>query len=188
MREFRPHVLGIDDGPFDKHADATVPIVGVMTEGATVVEAVAVTAFPVDGDCAAEFLAEWVGGLRCAAALHAIVLGGLTIAGLAVIDIERLARVRRTPVITVHRHDPSNDRLGAALRAAGLADRIAIVERAPRAWPLGPGLFAAHAGTTREQAAAIVAASCNKSQLPEPLRLAHLIGSALVSGQSRGRP
>ena len=35
----RPHVLGIDDGPFDVHAGGETPIVGVMTEGADVVEA-----------------------------------------------------------------------------------------------------------------------------------------------------
>ena len=38
VRSFRPHVLGIDDGPFDKSTDTTVPIVGVMMEGADLVE------------------------------------------------------------------------------------------------------------------------------------------------------
>lgn len=115
------------------------------------------------------------------------VLGGLTIAGLGVIDVEQLAHDCGTPVVAVHRHDPQSDRLGQALCAAGLADRIAIVERAPVAWPLAPGLFASHAGTTRERAAGIVSAACGKSQLPEALRVAHLVASALVLGQSRGR-
>jgi endonuclease V-like protein UPF0215 family len=44
-----PHILGIDDAPFDKHQDALVPVVGVMMEGAAVVESVAIGAFPVDG-------------------------------------------------------------------------------------------------------------------------------------------
>jgi endonuclease V-like protein UPF0215 family len=35
----RPHVLGIDDGPFDVHDGGATPIVGVMTEGADRVEA-----------------------------------------------------------------------------------------------------------------------------------------------------
>jgi len=184
----RPHVLGIDDGPFDKRTDATVPIVGVMTEGPDLVEAVAVTRFPVDGPRVAEFLATWIDGLRFASALHAVVLGGITVAGLGVVDIEDLSRRSGLPAMVVNRREPQNDRLGNALTRAGLAGRIEIVESAPAAWPLEPGLFVAHAGTTRDEAAKILTAARGKSQLPEPLRLAHLIGAAIVSGQSRGRP
>ena len=184
----RPHVLGIDDGPFDKRTDATVPIVGVMTEGPDLVEAVAITRFPVDGPRVAEFLATWIDGLRFASALHAVVLGGITVAGLGVVDIEDLSRRSGLPAMVVNRREPQDDRLSSALAGAGLAERIEIVENAPAAWPLDSGLFVAHAGTSRDEAAKILTAVRGKSQLPEPLRLAHLIGAALVSGQSRGRP
>ena len=60
----RPHVLGIDDGPFSKGQREPVPIVGVMMEGADLVEAIAVTEFPVDGADATNFLAQWIEGLR----------------------------------------------------------------------------------------------------------------------------
>lgn len=188
MSTFRPHVFGIDDGPFDKRSDAEVPIVGVMMEGADLVEAVATTTFPADGADSARFLSDWVAELRFASALHAVVLGGVTLAGLAVVDVRLLAERAGIPVIVVNRRDPRNESLGEALRAAGLADRLAILEATPAAWPVEPGLFAAHAGTTREKAARILAAVRGKSQLPEPLRLAHLIGSAIVNGESRGRP
>ena len=36
-------------------------------------------------------------------------------------------------------------------------------------------------------AAALVAASRRKADLPEPLRLAHLIARAVATGESRGR-
>jgi endonuclease V-like protein UPF0215 family len=185
---YRPHVLGIDDGPFDKNTDDEVPVVGVMMEGPDLVEAVAVTDFPLDGDGAAEFLAEWVAGLRFAPALHAVVLGGITIAGLGVVDIERLARRLGLPVMVVNRQPPEDEPLVRALRTAGLTDRIPILEGTPRAWQLSEGLFVAHVGTSREEAERILRSSFNKSQLPEPLRLAHLIGSAIARGQSRGRP
>jgi endonuclease V-like protein UPF0215 family len=185
---FRPHVLGIDDAPFDKRAGGSVPIVGVMMEGADLVEAIAIHAFPVDGSDAAGFLVDWIAGLRCAEALHAVVLGGVTLAGLGVVDIERLAQGTRLAVLVVNRQDPRDEGLCDALRAAGLGERVPLVEKTPRAFKLDEGLWVAHAGASREQAERIVAASRNKSQLPEPLRLAHLIGAALVAGQSRGRP
>lgn len=185
---YRPHVLGIDDGPFDKKTDDKVPVVGVMMEGPDLVEAVAVTDFPLDGDGAAEFLADWVGGLRFASALHAVVLGGITIAGLGVVDIERLAKQLGLPVTVVNRQPPEDEPLTRALASAGLNDRIPILEKTPRAWQLSEGLFVSHAGASREEVERILRTTRNKSQLPEPLRLAHLIGSAIARGQSRGRP
>jgi endonuclease V-like protein UPF0215 family len=185
---FRPHLLGVDDGPFDKNADTRVPLVGVMTEGSDLVEAVAVTDFPLDGDGAAEFLAEWIGTLRFADALHAVVLGGITLAGLAVVDVEHLARRLGKPVLAVNRQAPEDEPLIRALRAAGLDHRVAIVERSPRAWQLCEGLFVAHAGARRKDAERLLRATLHKSQLPEPLRLAHLVGAAIAHGQSRGRP
>ena len=181
------HLLGVDDAPFDKDRDASVPIVGVMAEGAGLVEAVAVTRFAVDGEEATDFLAAWIGGLRCAPALHGVVLGGVTIAGLAVIDLRRLAERLALPVMAVNRRDPSDPALAAALAAAGLSARIAVLAASPRPWPLAPGVFVTHAGAERWEVERLLRAARGKSRLPEPLRLAHLIGAALVLGQSRGR-
>lgn len=185
---FRPHVLGIDDGPFDKRVDASVPVVGVMMEGPDLVEAVATTSFGVDGDDAAGFLADWIAGLRFASALHGVVLGGMTIAGLGVVDVAELSSRLGLPSMLVNRHEPQDGPLTDALRAAGLERRVALVERAPRPWPLEPGLFVTCAGADRERAAELIAATRGKSLLPEPLRVAHLIGAAIANGQSRGRP
>ena len=43
------------------------------------------------------------------------------------------------------------------------------------------------AGIEDRVAGQLVRATLGKAKLPEPLRLAHLIGAALVRGQSRGR-
>ena len=181
-------MLGIDDGPFDKGSGRPVPIVGVLTEGADLVEAVAVTEFPQDGDGVTDFLAHWIAGLRFASTLHAVVLGGITIAGLGVVEIEGLAAALHTPVIVVNRNRPENATLVEALRAAGLLARIALVEGTSPAWRSATGLHVAHAGAAPEAIERILAACRNKSLLPEPLRLAHLIAAAIGRGQSRGRP
>src|SRR5919109_823350 len=88
----RPHVLGIDDGPFEKYRPgARTPIVGVMMEGHDLVEAIAVTDFPVDGAGITGFLADWIRARRFASALHGVLFGGITLAGLAVLDAPALA-------------------------------------------------------------------------------------------------
>ena len=182
-----PHVLGIDDAPFDKRQSAPVPIVGVMMEGATVVESVAIGAFPVDGSDATAYLSGWIAGVRFFRAVQAVILGGVTIAGLGVVDVDQLSRGLDRPVLVVTRRNPSGSDLERALLTAGLTDRLPILYRCPAAMPVSEGLFLAHAGVSAEEATRLVAATIGKARVPEPLRVAHLIGRALVLGESRGR-
>ncbi len=186
----RPHLLGIDDGPFDKWAGGQVVIAGVMMEGPNRIENIALTRFPVDGAAATEFLAEWVGSLRFAPSLQGVVIAGITVAGLGVVDIAALAEILSTPVIAVNRKDPAKSRLVEALRASQVADRetrIAVVCASPPARRIASGLFVSCAGVPASRAHAWVEASRDKSDFPEALRVAHLTAQAVATGQSLGR-
>ena len=187
MANARPHVLGIDDGPFQKGQREPVPVVGAMLEGADLVESIAVGAFEVDGDDATGFLARWIAGLRSHRSTQAVMLGGITIAGLGLVAIEELAARLKRPVIVVNRKNPSDSRLREAILAAGLHDRLAILESTPPATRLHDGLFAAWAGADPELAEHLVRSTLGKAGLPEPLRVAHMVARALVTGESRGR-
>ena len=57
-----PHVLGIDDAPFDKKQSRPVPVVAVLMEGHDLVEGIALGEFPVDGPDATSFLSDWIAG------------------------------------------------------------------------------------------------------------------------------
>ena len=187
-RRHRPHVLGVDDGPFEKGSSRSVPLVGVTMEGSDLVEAVSVTRFPVDGEDVTDFLAGWIESLRVKPALQGILFGGITIAGLAVIDVHALSSQLGLPVVIVNRRKPSDRSLNNALESAGLTHRRAILERAPPAQCVNGRIYAASAGGDPAAAASLVLATLGKSDLPEPLRLAHLIARAIVTGESRGRP
>jgi len=54
-------------------------------------------------DDATGFVADWISRLRFEESLHALMFGGMTIAGLGLIDIEELARRLRRPVMVVNR-------------------------------------------------------------------------------------
>jgi hypothetical protein len=177
----------VDDAPFDKRQAGPVPVIGVAMEGSDLVESVAIGQFPIDGEGATEYLTAWIGDLRSRAMLQAVILGGITIAGLGMVDVAALADRLGLPVLVVTRRDPAGSDLADALRAAGLSHRLAILERVPRAFGVGQGLYLAQAGATRLEAERLVQAALAKSRLPEPLRLAHLIGQAIVLGESRGR-
>ena len=185
----RPHLLGIDDGPFEKfRSGESTPIVGVTMEGADLVESVAVTRFPIDGPDVSDFLADWIAELRVRPGLQGVLFSGITIAGLSVLDPFALAERLALPVLVINRREPSNERLREALERAGFAERIALLDRAPQPFPAGERLHAAVAGADAERARQLVCGSVRKSDLPEPLRLAHLIARAMVTGESRGRP
>lgn len=183
----RPHLLGIDDGPFEKGQVDPVPLVAALCEGPDLLEAVARTEFPVDGADATRFLIAWLGGLRALPSLQAVALGGITVAGLGIVDVPALAAALRVPVLVVTRRPPDNPRLRAALEAAGLPERFAIAERSPPARRTADGLYLAHAGTDEAGAQALLEASRGKAKLPEALRIAHLIATAVVRGESQGR-
>jgi endonuclease V-like protein UPF0215 family len=180
-------VLGIDDGPFEKGTDRDVPIVAVVMEGAGVIEGVSISSFPVDGENATGFLVQWIGGSRWAPALQGVVLGGVALAGLGVIDLAALASALGVPVLSVTRRAPTETGLQDALTAAGLSHRTAILERIPTAQEVEPGLFLSFAGAERDEARDLLRATLGASKMPEALRVAHLIGAALVRGHSRGR-
>ena len=157
-------------------------------EGSDLVEAVSVTEFPIDGEDVTDFLTDWIEPMRVKPALQGILFGGITIAGLAIIDVHALSTRLGLPVAIVNRREPSNGRLIEALQSAGLIHRRAILERAPAAQLVDGRIYVASAGGDSVAAASLVRATLGKSDLPEPLRLAHLIARAIVTGESRGRP
>jgi endonuclease V-like protein UPF0215 family len=177
----------VDDAPFDKRQVRPVPIISVAMEGHDVIESVALGEFPVDGDGATEYLVSWIAGLRTRPMLQAVILGGITIAGLGIIDVTALAERLGLAVLVVTRHNPARSELADALRAAGLLDRLTLLERTPRAYGISEGLYLAHAGVPRVEAERLLMATLGKAKLPEPLRVAHLIGQAIVLRESRGR-
>ncbi len=185
--EYRPHVLGVDDAPFEKRQTQPVPIVAVTMEAAHQLEGVAIGSFPVDGENATDYLAAWIATLRTRPSLQAVLLGGITIAGLGVVDLPSLAERTGLPVLAVTRRKPDNAEVLAALRSAGLAHRIPVVERSPPAHRVADGLYLAAAGADRWRSERIVRATLGKSRLPEPLRVAHMIAGAIATGESRGR-
>jgi endonuclease V-like protein UPF0215 family len=52
---------------------------------------------------------------------------------------------------------------------------------------MAEGLYVAHAGIEAEDATRLLLGTLGKSRLPEALRVAHLVGRAVVMGESRGR-
>jgi endonuclease V-like protein UPF0215 family len=191
-------VLGVDDGPFS-FADATVPVVGVVARMGYV-DAVLKTEVRVDGNDATGAIASMVGGSGYTGKLEAVMLNGAAVGGFNVVDIGELNRRTGVPVITVTRDRPDMAAIRKALEMLGRTpkygrkpipdwkERLALLERT-RLVEVRTGtkpIYIGFAGLEEPEAKGVVTASTVRGSIPEPVRLAHLIARALVTGKSKG--
>lgn len=182
------HVVGIDDGPFDRSRRGDVLFVGTVCAGPRL-EGVLRGTVRKDGSNAGDRIASLVAGSRFAEHLQLVMLQGIALAGFNVVDLHGLHARLGLPVLVVARHRPNLAAIRSALldHVAGGRRKWALIEKAGPMEPLA-GLFVQRAGVTLAQAELVIERTAVNGKLPEPLRLAHLVAGALVTGESRGRP
>jgi endonuclease V-like protein UPF0215 family len=105
-----------------------------------------------------------------------------------VIDVVALHESLRVPVLVVMRRPPRLDAVKRALHehTPGGARKWALVERAGPIERIGT-IYAQRIGIDRDGARALLDATTLHGNLPEPLRIAHLIAGGIATGESHGR-
>jgi endonuclease V-like protein UPF0215 family len=182
------HVVGFDDGSFDKYRQANVPVVGAVFSGLRL-EGVLAGRVRTDGANATRVLSQMVAESKFAAQLQLVLLQGIALGGFNVVDLERLHTTLGLPVMVVARRQPRFDRMREALltRVRGGTRKWALIEKLGPMEPVAD-VFVQRVGLTLSQAEKVIRRLAVHSNLPEPLRTAHLIAGGIATGQSRGRP
>lgn len=182
----RVRVIGFDDAPFRRGRGSLVQVAGVVCAG-TRFEGLLWGKTRRDGWGATELVSSLLEGSKYLAQVHAVLLDGIAFGGLNLIDLPDLARRTGKPCIAVMRKPPDLDAMARAIRRLpGAARRLSILARAGTIHELSPFVFQSH-GISPELAYETLTRTTDTGHVPEALRLAHLIGSAVVDGQSRGR-
>jgi len=180
-------VLGVDDSPL---VVRDVLVVGVLFRGAEWIDGVMRTYITKDGLDSTEKIAHMVCSSKHHAQIRAILLDGITYGGFNVVDIGQLHELTSTPVIAVMRNHPDMESIRRALehisepelryakmlRAGALTQVVTRDAHRP--------LYIQTAGIEPEDAARIVRRTTVHANVPEPLRVAHMISSAIVLGES----
>jgi len=179
-------VLGIDDGPFDKFNDKEVIVIGTVYRGGSFIDGVLSTKVTVDGDDSTEKLVEMINNCKFRPQLQAIILDGIAVGGFNVIDVSNLNKKTGIPVIVVMRDYPDFKKIEKALTKLNHEEKIKLLKKAGKVYQLGE-IFVQAIGLSLKQAEEIIDITCTHSLVPEPLRVAHLIASGVVDGESRGR-
>ncbi len=182
------NVVGFDDSPFDLEHRGDVRVVGAVC-ARTRLDGVLSTAVRRDGSNATEKLIESVSRSRFADHIRAILLQGIALAGVNVVDLEALSRALEVPVLVVVRKQPRLQMVKDALldRTPGGAEKWALIERHGALEKCG-ALWVQRVGLSLTEAAELLAATTSHGNIPEPLRLAHIIAGGVERGASRGRP
>ncbi|MBI4919198.1 DUF99 family protein [archaeon] len=178
-------VLGIDDGPFSKK-DKNVLVVGVLFRGGEFLDGVLSTKIKVDGKNSTDKLTKMINTSKFKINLKAILLDGIALGGFNVIDIYKLNKKTKVPVIVVMRTYPNYEKIYSALDKAKLKFQKRLIEKLDKPAKVGK-IFIQTAGLTFEDAKQLVNLTTKHAFIPEPLRVAHLIASGIIKGESKGR-
>lgn len=185
-------ILGFDDGAFEPHSKSSVPVVGVIFRGGSVMDGMLKTEVAVDGTDATEKIETLINSSRHKQQLKVIMFDGVTLAGFNIVDIKRLYEAIKIPVIVVNRKLPDIEKVKIALKNfSDFDERWKKIENAGKIKNFrikkGTKIFYQNVGIVDKVAEEVIDLSCTRSQIPEPLRVAHLIATAIVKGESFGR-
>jgi endonuclease V-like protein UPF0215 family len=185
-------VLGVDDGVFTPHVESLATVVGVVFRGGYWLDGVMHTEILVDGFDATEKISTMITGSPHHEQLRVIMLNGITFAGFNVVDIKALSNAAHLPVIAVTRGKPDLPRIRKALKHLPKSEeRWKATLNAGEVYEVstrheGEKIYLHTAGVSMLDAEKIVRLTSTRSNIPEALRVAHLIASGIThSGACR---
>jgi endonuclease V-like protein UPF0215 family len=171
-------ILSIDDSPIK---NKKVLCVGVASNGLSV-EGVLTFSVLKDGVDSSKKIIQAVGKSRFRFSL--ILIHGVMLGGFNIVDLNLVFKKTGVPVVCVFKKKPYRGMLETVERLFGLKKRL-LIERAGKLKVFNKLCFY-HAGLNEKQARNFL--SClTVDSFPWSLRLAHLIGSGVVLGESKGR-
>ena len=188
-------IAGFDDGSFefgDGEKKKTVPVIGVIYRGGKFIDGALKTDVTVDGMDATEKIIELVNRSRHKRQLKLLMFDGITVGGFNVIDIREVHDCTDLPVVAINRKLPDIASVKAALRRfKDFKKRWLAVQHAGKIKKCklkkGKIIYYQNIGMDDEEAEDAINISCTHSFIPEPLRVAHLIATAVVKGESVGK-
>ena len=184
-------ILGFDDGAFTPRSQATVPVVGVIYRGGKFLDGALKTDVDIDGMDATDKIIKLINSTRHKQQLKVMMFDGITLGGFNIIDIKKMYEKTKLPVIIINRKIPNLKKVENALRNfENFKERWDIILKAGKIKECrikDKKVYYQSIGLSDEDTKEIISLSSTRSFIPEPLRVAHIIATAFVKGESGGR-
>jgi hypothetical protein len=123
--------------------------------------------------------------------LHAIMLDGVALGGFNVVDVKTLHKETGIPVITITRDEPDLDLMMQTLKRKfkDWERRWRLIEdnKLYKIRTKHNPIYVTCEGLDIREAKEIIELSIIRGVVPEPLRVAHIIASGVVRGESYGK-
>jgi endonuclease V-like protein UPF0215 family len=182
----RLRAIGFDDAPFRRGGRELVGVAGVICAG-TRFEGLVWGRIRRDGWDATEVLGHLLVGGKFLPQLHLVLLDGIAFGGFNVVDLAALAVALGRPCVAVMRRPPDLAAVERAIaRLPAAPRRLAVLRRAGPIHHRGAFWFQVRGGDP-DRVGEALARITDRGMVPEPLRLAHLVGSAVRTGESGRR-
>ncbi|MFH8119217.1 MAG: DUF99 family protein [Candidatus Aenigmatarchaeota archaeon] len=185
-------ILGFDDGAFTPRSTELVPVIGVIFRGGKFLDGLLKTEVKVDGNDATEKIIQLINSSRHKQQLKIVMFDGITMAGFNMIDIKEIFEKSKLPVIVINRKIPDIAKVKNALKRFEDFDKR--WEAVKNAGPIKEcfvkdfkKIYYQNVGIEDGVAREVIKLSCTRSYIPEPLRIAHIIATGIVKGESSGR-
>lgn len=180
-------ILGIDDAPFNKFSDKKVLVVGTVYRGGSYMDGVISCYVDVDGNDSTDSLISLINKTKHKSQLQVIMLKGIALGGFNIVDIKRLNKKTKLPVIVVMRKKPNFLDIRKAIQNVNDHDKKwKLIKKAGKIEKI-LNLYVQSAGIEKDKIKDIINITCIHGNIPEPLRVAHLVASGIILGESRGR-
>ncbi len=181
------HVIGFDDGAFERKHRGDVLLVGAVFADLRL-EGVLAGKVRRDGRNAADTIVRVIQRSRFVSHLHAVLLQGVAVAGFNVVDLDRVHSELALPVIAVARKLPNYTAIRRALleQVSGGRRKWQLIERLGPMEPVA-SVYVQRVGIGLRDVENLLTRLAVHGSLPEPIRVAHLIASGITTGESRHR-
>lgn len=181
-------ILGIDDAPFSRN-DKSCLVVATVFRAGKWMDGLLSCCVKLDGDDSTRKIIQLI-RKRHYNQLNCVMINGICLGGFNVVDIVKINKKTSLPVIAVIRKMPNFEKIKRALKIIKQEPKIKIMKKAGKIYRIkikNKNIFFQCAGIQARKAAEIIKLSATHSLIPEPLRIAHIIASGIIKGESKGR-
>lgn len=179
-------VIGFDDAPFKKERGSMVNVSGIICSQ-TRFEGMLWGTATKDGLDATDTIIDLLQNSKFLDQISVVLTDGIAIGGFNIIDLNKLAETLDRPCIAVMRKQPDLVAIDRALQHFDDYEyRKQLIQKAGEIYQHHPFYYQI-AGCDADIAGKTLERLTDTGNVPEALRLAHLIGSAVMTGQSSQR-